>query len=146
MIRYSRLKPLNCSRNGCLLNICKSSHNSDGFGCDASPRLRYTLSDGVEPQPPSYSESAFGLIARSSAVTPASLWTFTRNCRQPFSTSSGLAGPGATFTHDSGLIFTPKRQYLSSTRWMASPASSSPDFLNAASRVFLSAALSGEPK
>src|SRR2546426_6314734 len=145
-MRYSRLRPLNCSRSGCLLNICRSSHSSAGLGCDESPRLRYALSDDVEADPLSKSERALGLAVRSSAVTPASLWTFTRNCRHPFSTSSGLAAPGATFTRDSGLIFTPNRQYLSSTRWMASLASSASDFLNAASSVFLSAALSGEPK
>src|ERR1051325_7144889 len=110
-MRYSRLSPLSCSRNGCLLAICRSSHSSAGLDCGDSPRLRKALSEDVEGDPLSKSEGALGVTVRRSAVTPASLWTLTRNWRQPFSTSSGLAGPGATFTRDSGLMFTLNKQY-----------------------------------
>ena len=62
---------------------------------------------------------ACGLETRSGAVTPASLRTLTRKVRQPRSTSSARAGPGATFTRLSGLMWTSSRQCGSRMAWIA---------------------------
>jgi len=67
---------------------------------------RWGTCSRVEPA----SRPAFGLSTFRGAVTPASFVTFTRNVRQPPSTSSAFAAPAATFTRLSGLIWTRKRQ------------------------------------
>src|SRR5262245_9392001 len=115
-MRYSSASPLSVLVSGWLSNIWRSSQ-------------RFRTSPGIAPA----SRRAWLLIPRRTAVVPAWLWTFTRNGRQPCSTSSGLTDPGATFTRISGLISTPTRQWQSRTRWIDVTADSSFVIVNAAS-------------
>src|SRR5258708_7589311 len=122
-IRYSRLSPLKAGLSGCLSNDCRSSQRSVAArGGDAFPRFLNSLSEGVFADPDSKRESALGLTATNGAVEPESFCTFTRNCRQPCSTNSGLAGPCATLTRFSGLIVTPNKQCASKVVWIFSQA------------------------
>ncbi len=142
-MRYSRPSPDNCFFNGWALNICRSSQRSPALGLATR---RKASSDGVLLEPLSKSETAFGLTARSSEVAPASFCTFTRKLRQPFSTSSAVAGPCATLTRISGLICRAKRQWRSRISWILATdvfasASSSNDL-----REIRSSGLKGDPR
>src|SRR5207249_6864004 len=72
--------------------------------------------------------------------------TGVQTCALPISTSSGLAGPWATFTRISGLIDTPNRQYLSRIAWIFSAAAAVLDSAIAAARAVLSAGLRSEER
>src|SRR5689334_2027194 len=55
--------------------------------------------------------AALGLSTCKGAVTPASLFTFTKKLTQPACTSLAFAAPLETFTLASGLISTMAKQY-----------------------------------
>src|SRR5438093_11955891 len=120
MMRYSSWSPDRVGYNGGLLNMRRSSQRSR-----TSSGLTESLGDGL-PVDRTQTGAALELEAFNSAVTPASLRTFTRKERQPCSTNSGRAREGVTFTRLSGLICTSRRQYLTSIfcNW-ATPAAPS---------------------
>src|SRR5437016_330163 len=107
MMRYSNWSPERLGFNGWALNMRKSSQRSR-----TSSGLTESFGDGL-PVDRTQTGAALELEAFNSAVTPASLCTFTRKERQPCSTNAGRASEGDTFTRLSGLIWTSSRQYLS---------------------------------
>ena len=138
--RYSTPRPESVGVIGRSLNMRMSAH-----------RLATSASESPgggsgEPEERATIRAAFGLVASSGAVIPASFSTLTRKTVQPCCTSFLATGPAVAFTRLSGLISTVTRQRGSRAAWMALTASSSSATARAAVRAAADSAGSGWPR